>query len=66
MGDSHAEKNVRTILGKSKFNYQGKRYKIIINEKPSPETKTDFYILAKRLDDETIEKKFKISYKTTN
>ena len=61
MGDSGAERKVRDILGKSEFDYQGKRYKIVVNAKPTPETKTDFYILARRLDDETIEKEFKIS-----
>ena len=65
MGDDGAEKNVRIILGNSKFTYKGKRYKIVINEKPSPETKTDFYILAERLQSKKkITKVFKISYKT--
>ena len=66
MGDDGAEKKVRAILGNSKFTYKGKRYKIVINEKPSPETKTDFYILAERLQSKKkITKEFKISYKTT-
>ena len=65
MGDSGAERKVRDILGKSEFDYQGKRYKIVINEKPSPETKTDFYILAEHLQSKKkITKEFKISYKT--
>ena len=65
MGDCGAEKKVRAILDNSKFTYKGKRYKIVINEKPSPETKTDFYILAERLQSKKkITKEFKISYKT--
>ena len=62
MGDSAAEKNVRKILDHSEFTYENKRYKIITNEKPKPEPKTDFYILAKNLSDNS-EKEFKISYK---
>ena len=65
MGDCGAEKKVRAILDNSKFTYKGKRYKIVINEKPSPETKTDFYILAEHLQSKKkITKEFKISYKT--
>jgi len=65
MGDCGAEKKVRAILDNSKFTYKGKRYKIVINEKPSPETKTDFYIRAERLQSKKkITKEFKISYKT--
>ncbi len=62
MADAGAEQNVRDILDHSEFTYEDRRYKIITNAKPYPETKTDFYILAKDLTDET-ERVFKISYK---
>ena len=64
MTDNRAEQLVREILDHSEFTYEDKCYKIITNEKPYPETKTDFYILAKNLDDNS-EKEFKISYKKT-
>ena len=62
MADNEAEQTVRGILDHSEFTYRGKRYKIITNEKPYPETKTDFYILAKNLVSGSL-KEFKISYK---
>ena len=62
MGDSEGEKQVKETLGYSEFSYDGARYKITKNEKPRPETKTDFYILAENLDAGG-EREFKISYK---
>ena len=62
MVDGKAEQEVRDILGESEFTYENTKYKIIQNAKPSPETKTDFYILAKNLEDNS-EREFKISYK---
>ncbi|MBT5171970.1 MAG: hypothetical protein HOL90_06825 [Candidatus Nitrosopelagicus sp.] len=62
MADDKGESKVRKIIGDSKFTYKNNRYKIIQNAKPSPETKTDFYILAEKLDDKTT-REFKISYK---
>ena len=62
MADSGAEQKIRGVLGYGEFSYEGSRFKIILNEKPYPETKTDFYILAKNLSQNS-EKVFKISYK---
>ena len=65
MADGFAERTIREILDHSEFTYQKRHYKIIQNEKPSPETKTDFYILAEDLKNGTT-KEFKISYKKNN
>ncbi len=62
MGDSGSEKDVRNILNDAKFSYEGETYRIIQNEKPSPETKTDFYIEAQNVKTRK-NKVFKISYK---
>lgn len=62
MSDNKAEQKVREILGNSEFRYKNEHYRIIQNEKPSPETKTDFYILAENQEDKS-KKEFKISYK---
>ncbi|AJA92666.1 hypothetical protein A7X95_04655 [Candidatus Nitrosopelagicus brevis] len=62
MADDGGEQDVRNILDHSEFTFENRLYKIITNAKPYPETKTDFYILARDLDDET-EREFKISYK---
>ena len=57
-----AETRVREIIDHSAFTFDGKRYEIIQNAKPSGETKTDFYILAYDYANNT-ETEFKISYK---
>jgi len=74
MADAGGEAIVREIIGLNEFTFQDERYIIIKNEKPKPdreniptrpssvETKTDFYLLAKKISDDT-EKEFKISYK---
>jgi len=62
MADGGAEQDVRGTLDHSEFTFENRLYRIITNAKPYPETKTDFYILAKDLTDET-EREFKISYK---
>ncbi len=65
MADNGGEQKVRDILNHSEFTYEGKKYKIIQNSKPSPETKTDFYILAENLKDKS-KREFKISYKKSS
>ena len=67
MADAKAESNVRKIIDDAKnshekFTFENKRYEIIQNHKPSRETKTDFYLIARGLDDGK-EREFKISYK---
>ena len=62
MADGGSETDIREILDDANFTFEGKDYKIIQNSKPSKETKTDFYILAKSLNDNTT-REFKISYK---
>ena len=62
MADNNAESSVRKILDHSEFVYKNNKYKIIQNEKPSGETKTDFYIVAVNLKN-NIKKTFTISYK---
>ena len=67
MADARAESNVREIIDNAKnshekFTFENKRYEIIQNHKPSRETKTDFYLIARGLDDGK-EREFKISYK---
>lgn len=62
MADAGAEKHVREIIDSGKFTFQNKEYAVIQNAKPSHETKTDFYILAKNLGNQK-EREFKISYK---
>ena len=61
MADNNAESNVRKILDDSEFMYKNNKYKIIQNEKPSGETKTDFYIVAVNLKN-NIKKTFTISW----
>jgi len=62
MADGGSETDIREILDDANFTFEGKDYKIIQNSKPSKETKTDFYILAKSLNDNAT-REFKISYK---
>ena len=67
MADAKAESNVRKIIDDAKnnhekFTFENKSYEIIENHKPSRETKTDFYLIARGLDDGK-EREFKISYK---
>ena len=62
MADSGAEKHVRKIIGDRGFTFENEEYVVIQNSKPSHETKTDFYILAKKSTNEEI-REFKISYK---
>ena len=62
MADAGAEKHVREIIDNGEFTFENKSYKVIQNHKPSRETKTDFYLVARRLDDSK-ERIFKISYK---
>lgn len=74
MADAGGEAFVREIIGLNEFTFQDEQYIIIKNEKPKPdrkniptrpssvEAKTDFYLLAKKISDNT-EKEFKISYK---
>ena len=62
MADNNAESSVRKILDHSEFVYKNNKYKIIQNEKPSGETKTDFYIVAVNLKN-NVKKTFTISYK---
>ncbi len=67
MADAKAESNVRKIIDDAKnshekFTFENKSYEVIQNHKPSRETKTDFYLVARGLDDSK-ERIFKISYK---
>ena len=62
MADAGAEKHVREIIDNGEFTFENKSYKVIQNHKPSRETKTDFYLVARGLDDGK-ERIFKISYK---
>ena len=62
MADAGAEKHVREIIDNGEFIFENKSYKVIQNHKPSRETKTDFYLVARGLDDGK-ERVFKISYK---
>ena len=62
-----SESNIRKIIDDAKnnhekFAFENKTYEIIQNYKPSRETKTDFYLKARELDDGK-EQEFKISYK---
>lgn len=65
MSDSFAERNVRQIFKDSEFSYEGDRYKVTMVEKPQGETKTDFYIQARNIEQKN-DKIFKISYKKPN
>ena len=62
MADAGAEKCVREIIDHSEFTFENEHYLVIQNSKPSPEKKTDFYVLARKIKDNT-EREFKISYK---
>jgi len=74
MADAGGENIVRKKIGLNEFTFEKERYVVTKNEKPKPdreeiptrptsvETKTDFYLLAKKISDNT-EKEFKISYK---
>ena len=67
MADAKAESNVREIIDDAKnshekLTFENKSYEVIQNHKPSRETKTDFYLVTKGLDDGK-ERVFKISYK---
>ena len=66
MADSGAEKSIlkrcKECVGEE-FEYSGHRYKVIQCSKPSGETKTDFFIVAKNTDKGGDNKVFKISYK---
>ena len=62
MADAGAEKRVREIIDHSEFTFENEHYQVIQNSKPSPEKKTDFYVLARKIKDNT-EREFKISYK---
>ncbi len=62
LADSGAEKHVRKIIDNGKFTFENEEYVVIQNSKPSHETKTDFYILAKKSTNEET-REFKISYK---
>jgi len=67
LADAKAESNIRKIIDDAKnnhekFAFENKTYEIIQNYKPSRETKTDFYLKARELDDGK-EQEFKISYK---
>ena len=62
MADAGAEKHVRKILDNGKFTFENEHYQVIQNSKPSSEKKTDFYVLARNIEDNT-EREFKISYK---
>ena len=66
MADSGAEKSIlkrcKECVGEE-FEYSGHRYKVIQCSKPSGETKTDFFIVAKNTDKGGDSKVFKISYK---
>lgn len=62
MGDGGAERIVRNVLHNAVFTYDKETYKVIQNEKPQPETKTDFYVVAENVKN-IHHKIFKISYK---
>lgn len=74
MADDGGETIVREVIGYNKFRFENEEYVVIQNEKPKPdkeniptrpsavEGKTDFYLLAKKINDGT-QREFKISYK---
>ena len=62
MADAGAEKHVREIIDNGEFTFENEHYQVIQNSKPSSEKKTDFYVLARKIKDNT-EREFKISYK---
>jgi len=62
LADAGAEKHVREIIDNGEFTFENEHYQVIQNSKPSSEKKTDFYVLARKIKDNT-EREFKISYK---
>lgn len=62
MADAGAERRVREVIDNGKFTFENEEYVVVQNDKPSHETKTDFYIVAKKLSNEKV-REFKISYK---
>ena len=62
LADSGAEKHVRKIIDNGKFTFENEEYVVIQNSKPSHETKTDFYILAKKsIVPELVQSKFTVN-----
>ena len=74
MADNYGEAIVRGVIGYNRFRFENEEYIVIQNEKPKPnrenipmrptavEGKTDFYILARKINDNS-QREFKISYK---
>ena len=65
VADGGAEKSIRDCLNRwkeEKFEYSGDMYEMVKCSKPSREAKTDFFIVAKNINDGE-EKTFKVSYK---